>query len=86
MANESAADAMTSDCINVVLMSGRAAQVPVIMDRPLKRVKLDAQSALQTGVGILRDSKIRILDDCQKASAAGLKSGQATGEGPLSLL
>ena len=45
MANESAADAMASDCINVVLMSGRAAQVPVIMDRPLKRVKLEAQSA-----------------------------------------
>ena len=40
MADESATDAMASDYINVALMSGRAAQVPVIMDRPLKRVKL----------------------------------------------
>ena len=66
---------MASDYINVALMSGRAAQVPVFMDRPLKRVKLEAQSALQTGMGILRDSTGCILDDCQTATAAGLKSG-----------
>ena len=70
-----ATDAMASDYINVALMSGRAAQVPVTMDRPLKRVKLEAQSVLQTGMGILRDSTGRILDDCQTARAAGLKSG-----------
>ena len=75
MADESATDAMASDYMNVALMSGRAAQVPVIMDRPLKRVKLEAQSMLRTGMGILRDSRGRILDDCQTASAAGLKSG-----------
>ena len=70
-----ATDAMASDYINVVLMSGRAAQVPVIMDQPLKRVKLETQSGLRTGMGVLRDSKGGILDDCQTASAAGLKSG-----------
>ena len=56
-------------------MSGRTAKVPVTMDRPLKRVKLEAQSTLQTGMGVLRDSKEHILDDSQTASAAGLKSG-----------
>ena len=75
MADGSATDAMASDFINVALMSGRAAQVPVTMDRLLKRIKLEAQSALQTGMGVLRDSKGRILDDCQTASAAGVKSG-----------
>ena len=71
-----ATHAMASDYINVAMMSGRAAQVPVIMDRPLKFVKLEAQSALQTGMGVLRDSKGCILDDRQTASAASLKSGE----------
>ena len=58
---------MASDYIHVALMSGRAAQVPVTMDRPLKRIKFEAQSALQTGMGLLRDSTGRILDDWQTA-------------------
>ena len=72
-----ATDAMASDYINVALMSGRIAQVPVTMDRPLKRVKLEAQSALQTSIGVLRDLHGRILDDCQTVGAAGLKSGDS---------
>ena len=75
MADESATGAMAPDYINVALMSGRAAQVPVIMDHPLKRVKLEAQSALRTGMGVLRDLKGRTLDDCQTARAASLISG-----------
>ena len=74
MPDESATDAMASDYINVALMSGRAAQVPVIMDHPLKRVRLEAQSVLRTGMGVLRDLTGRILDDCQTASAASLRT------------
>ena len=35
------------------------------MERPLKYVKLQAQNALLTGAGVLRDSAGRILDESQ---------------------
>ena len=64
-----------SDYIHVGLMTGRAVRVQATVERPLKHIRLQAQSALQTGLGVLRDSKARVFDDCQTAGEAGLKSG-----------
>ena len=51
-----------SDYIHVGLMSGRAVRVQATVERPLKHIRLQAQSALQTGLGVLRDSKARIFE------------------------
>ena len=68
---------MASDFLRVALISGRAVQVPASMDCPLKSIKLQAQRSLQTSLGILRDSKGQILDDCQTVKEAGLELGDA---------
>ena len=57
MAAECAIGAIVPQYFHMALMGGRAAQVPVTMDRPLKRLEFEAQRALQTGMGVLRDSK-----------------------------
>ena len=50
MAEHCAAEAMLMDSIHVSLMSGRAVQVPASMELSLKHVRLQAQSALDTGL------------------------------------
>ena len=69
--------AMASDSVHVALMSGRGAQVPASIDRPLKYVKLQAQNALQTGLGVLRDSTGRVLDEQKAVGEAGLRLGDS---------
>ena len=64
---------MTSHQIEVALISGRTVQVPARAESTLKEVKLLAQSALQTGMGVLRDSTGEIVDERQTVGAAGLK-------------
>ena len=56
---------MACESISVTLMSGRAVQVPASMDDSLGDVRLEAQRALQSGMGVLRDSKGELLDDQQ---------------------
>ena len=79
MADKRAADAMACESVQlqVALVSGRAVQIPASMERTLKCVKLEAQRSLQTGLGVLRDSAGRLLDDSQTVGAAGLKHGDA---------
>ena len=69
--------AMASDSVHVALMSGRGAQVPASIDRPFKYVKLQAQNALQTGLGVLRDSTGRVLDEQKTVGEAGLRLGDS---------
>ena len=73
--HNSATDAMALDSIYVSLMSGRAVEVPDSMERPAKYVRLQAQNALKSGTGVLRDSTGRILHDSQTLRAAGLRTG-----------
>ena len=56
---------MACESISVTLMSGRAVQVPASMDDSLRDVRLEAQRALQSGMGVLRDSQGQLLDDQQ---------------------
>ena len=66
---------MASISVRVTLISGRCVQISVSMDCTLKSIKLQAQRSLQTGLGVLLDSKGQVLDDCETAGAAGLKAG-----------
>ena len=63
------------DCVYVALMSGRSVQLEVKMGQRLMDVKLRAQTALQTGNGILRNFQGRILDERETLGQAGLKPG-----------
>ena len=55
--------AMANDSIQVVLVSGKGAQISASTDHPLRYVRLQAQNVLQTSLGVLLDSTGRILDE-----------------------
>ena len=63
------------DAITVALISGRSVQIPASFESPLSDVKLRAQSSLQTGWGVLQDSRGQILDEEETVRKAGLKPG-----------
>ena len=75
MLHKHSSDAMASGCIHVALMSGRAVAVSASTERPLKYVRLQAQGALQTGHGVLRDEVGRVLDDSKTVGEVGLGPG-----------
>ena len=70
-----ATESMVPGSLHVFLMSGRGVELPASMELSLKHVRLQAQSALHTGTGVLRDSMGRALDDRQTVAAAGLRPG-----------
>ena len=49
----------------MTLMSGRSVQIPARAEDLVSDLKLQAQTALQAGLGVLRDSGGQIVDEFQ---------------------
>ena len=75
MISAQAAAAMTTEYLQVALVSGKTADIAITTQTCLEVVKQLAEDALQTRKGTLRNSHGQLVDTRQTVAQAGLKPG-----------